>query len=628
MNLVLGNIGNTITYHEALDAELPDTRGLAGLVQAIRDGEVSTLLVLGGNPAHNAPADLDFAGAISDVTNVVRLGERVDETSRLASWHLPQAHFLEAWGDVRAADGTPSVIQPLIEPLFGGKSAVELLGLAATGAEAAGYELVRETWRGLLPAETFDAAWNRVLHDGLLAGSELPAASPGIVLGVGREIVAELTAASVSGQEGLALVLAASPAVFDGRWANNAWLQELPDAITKLTWGNAAQLSPATAAGLGVKNEDVARLSYGERSLELPVWIVPGQADDTVVVHLGYGRASGGRVADGVGTDAYPLRTVAALHDAPGASLVGTGVRYELAQTQDHGSLEEPDLGQREGRRRPLVQESSLAGYREDPEFAKHHAVLPVEESMWKEFEYTESPQWGMTIDLNSCTGCNACVIACQSENNIPVVGKDQVRRGREMHWIRLDRYFDGEVSDPSVVFQAVPCQMCENAPCEQVCPVSATVHDKQGLNLMVYNRCIGTRYCSNNCPYKVRRFNYYNFTKDTPEVTQLAKNPEVTVRSRGVMEKCTYCLQRISAAQIDARLGGREVRDGEIQTACQQACPAQAIQFGDILDRNSAVAGMKRQDRNYTLLDELYTKPRTSYLAKLRNPNPELADG
>jgi molybdopterin-containing oxidoreductase family iron-sulfur binding subunit len=617
LNAALGNGGVTVSYHEPLDAALPSRASLAALCAAMSGGAVTTLVILDGNPVYDAPADLDFTAALAKVANVVTLADRVDETSRLAAWHLPRAHFLESWGDTRALDGPASVVQPLILPLYGGRSEAEVLAHLATGREASGYDLVRETWTGILGAPGFESKWGRVLHDGVLAGSEprpldiAPAARP----------LADLAAATPpapAGNGAYEIVFMASPAVHDGRFANNGWLQELPDTIGKIVWDNPALLSPAAAAALGVRDEDVVRIESGGRAVEAPVHVLPGLEDGTVALTLGYGRTAAGRIGDGVGVDVYRLRSSAAPDLAPGATMARTGARRPLATTQEHGSMEG----------RPIVLETTVDEYRRDPA-ALHeggHAFEPT--PLFDEKKYEHGPQWGMTIDLNSCVGCNACVVACQSENNIPVVGKDQVRRGRQMHWLRIDRYFAGEPGDPSpeVVVQPIPCMHCENAPCEQVCPVAATVHDEQGLNVMVYNRCIGTRYCSNNCPYKVRRFNFYNFTKDTPESLKLAHNPDVTVRARGVMEKCTYCTQRINAARIDARLAGRAPADGDVVTACQQACPTQAITFGDLFDAGSRVARSAKDPRNYALLEELHSRPRTTYLAKLRNPHPALA--
>jgi MoCo/4Fe-4S cofactor protein with predicted Tat translocation signal len=636
LNSYLGATGKTVSYYETRDASLPSVASLESLVSGMKAGTVRTLVVLGGNPVFDAPADLDFAAAMARVPEVIALGHGADETSSKATWHIPRAHYLESWGDARAVGGAISVVQPLILPLFGGRSPIELLGVMASGEDRPGYDLVRETWTPILGEAGFDKKWNHVLNDGLLAGSGLPEIAPD----PGAKPLAELAAAASGGQggSGLEIVFLPSASVHDGRFANDAWLQELPDPLTKLTWDNPALVSPKTAESLGVTNGDVVRLEYGGRSLELAVWILPGVADGLVAVTLGYGRSHAGRVGSGVGFDTYTLRRSAAPGFDGGATLAKVGRTYPLSTTQHHGSMEG----------RPLVRESTLAELEEAG--GEHHAGRPAaappsvpgesgapaphgvfgEESehfsLWKEHKYDQGHQWGMTIDLNACIGCNACMVACQSENNVPVVGKVQVAKYREMHWVRVDRYFSGDPSgSPEMVFQPVPCMQCEDAPCEQVCPVAATVHDAQGLNVMVYNRCIGTRYCSNNCPYKVRRFNFFNFTKDTPEILKLAMNPDVTVRARGVMEKCTYCTQRINRAKIDTKLAGRELRDGDVKTACQQACPASAIEFGDIRDASSRVAKAKADPRNYALLEELNTKPRTTYLSKVRNPNPAL---
>src|SRR5687768_10132615 len=637
LNTSLGNTGKTVSYFETRDAALPSVSSLASLVSGMTTGAVQTLVILGGNPVFDAPADLDFASAMAKVPHSIALGHSIDETSSKTEWHIPRAHYLESWGDARAVGGPLSVVQPLVLPLFGGRTAVEVLGLMVEGKDRPGYDIVRETWRPILGEGEFDTRWNRVLHDGLLAGSELPEVAPGLT----AQPLAEL-ARSVGGAAGGGLEVAflPSPSLHDGRFANDGWLQELPDPLTKLTWDNPALVSPKTAEMLGLANEDVVRLDYAGRSLELPVWILPGMADGTVALTLGYGRSHAGRIGSGVGFNAFSVRNSKAPGFDSGVSLTRLARTYPLSATQDHGSMEG----------RPIVRESTVAELRsrtaagaepaESPQGEEAPAAHPAGEvgahgvfaeepehfSLWKEHAYDQGPQWGMTIDLNSCIGCNACMTACQSENNIPVVGKVQVKRQREMHWVRVDRYFSGDPSgSPEVVFQPIPCMQCEDAPCEQVCPVAATVHDQQGLNVMVYNRCIGTRYCSNNCPYKVRRFNFFNLTKDTPGILKLAMNPEVTVRARGVMEKCTYCTQRINRTKIDAKLAGRELRDGDVKTACQQACPASAIEFGNLRDQSSRVVKAKADPRNYALLDELNTKPRTTYLAKVRNPNPDL---
>ncbi len=650
LNTYLGNTGRTVSYYETKDAALPSVGSLASLVSAMKEGAVQTLVVLGGNPVFDAPADLDFASAMAEVPHSIALGHTVDETSSKAEWHIPRAHYLEGWGDARAVGGTLSVVQPLILPLFGGRTPVEVLGLMVGGQDRPGYDIVRDTWRPILGEDEFDTKWNRVLHDGLLAGSELPEVVPEftgepfaeLARSIGGRAAGSAGAAGES-PAGLEIVFLPSPSVHDGRFANDGWLQELPDPLTKLTWDNPALISPTTAESLGLASGDWVRLDYAGRSMELPVWLLPGMTDGVVALTVGYGRSHAGRVGSGVGVNAFTVRGSLALGFDSGARLTRLERTYPLSATQEHGSMEG----------RPVVRESTLTELRSQTAAGTEQAASPDGEgapatghaeaggvsgalgvfeeephlfSLWKEHAYDQGPQWGMTIDLNSCIGCNACMVACQSENNVPVVGKIQVAKGREMHWIRVDRYFSGEPSgSPEIVFQPVPCMHCEDAPCEQVCPVSATVHDAEGLNVMVYNRCIGTRYCSNNCPYKVRRFNFFNFTKDTPDTLKLAMNPDVTVRARGVMEKCTYCTQRINRVKIDARLAGRELRDGDVKAACQQACPASAIEFGDIRDASSLVAKAKADPRNYALLEELNTKPRTTYLAKVRNPNPDL---
>jgi molybdopterin-containing oxidoreductase family iron-sulfur binding subunit len=668
LNTSLGNTGKTVSYYETKDAALASVSSLASLVSSMKAGAVQTLVILGGNAVFDAPADLDFASAMAKVPHSIVLGHAVDETSSKAEWHIPRAHYLESWGDARAVGGTLSVVQPLILPLFGGRTPVEVLGLMVGGQDRPGYDIVRETWKPILGEADFDKKWNRVLHDGLLPGSELPEVVPNLTAqpltelarSVGRlraggasaspaEALAEVggTGATGSGaapggsRSDLEVVFLPSPSLHDGRFANDGWLQELPDPLTKLTWDNPALVSPKTAETLGLASEDLVRLDYAGRSLELPVSILPGMADGVVALILGYGRQRAGRIGSGVGFDTFTVRTSKAPGFDGGAKLTKLARTYPLSSTQNHGSMEG----------RPIVRESTLTELRSElaskpagaesahagdsagaPKGGGIPGALGVFEeephhfSLWKEHAYDQGPQWGMTIDLNTCIGCNACMVACQSENNVPVVGKIQIKKSREMHWLRVDRYFSGEPSgSPEMVFQPVPCMQCEDAPCEQVCPVAATVHDAQGLNVMVYNRCIGTRYCSNNCPYKVRHFNFFNFTKDTPDILKLAMNPDVTVRSRGVMEKCTYCIQRINRAKIDAKLAGRALRDGDVKTACQQACPASAIEFGDLRDRSSRVVKAKADPRNYALLDELNTKPRTTYLAKVRNPNPDL---
>ncbi len=615
LNHALGAYLKTFSLRTLENTTLSDSGSLAKLTEKMKAGDVDTLVMLGGNPVFTSPDDLGFAAALKKVNNRIHLSLHRDETSRQCDWHVPMAHFLEAWSDAQAGESQYSVIQPLIEPLHGGKSAVELLNLLASGEEKSGYELVRETWRKLIP-NGFDKRWRKTLHDGIYNLNKGFSGTAAVRRDVWDNIKKQELFRRSS--DDLELVFTPSHSVYDGRYANNGWLQELPDPVTKLTWDNAALISPATAKEYSLTNGDIVELKLNGRGLEIPVWIVPGQADRTVVLPFGYGRTHAGRVGDEVGINTYVLRTTDAMWFATGLQMARTGRRRDdMANTQDHSSMEG----------RPIVREATLEEYRKHPEFAKEMVEHPPLVALWDDHDYSKGYQWGMAIDLNACTGCNACVVACQSENNIPVVGREQVHKGREMHWLRIDRYFNGKPEEAGMVYQPVACQHCENAPCEQVCPVAATVHDKEGLNTMVYNRCIGTRYCANNCPYKVRRFNFFNFTRDLPETVRMAQNPDVTVRSRGVMEKCTFCLQRINRTRRDAKLAGREIRDGEVITACQQTCPTRAIVFGNVNDPNSEVSKIKKRNRNYDLLAELNVKPRTSFMAKIRNPNPELEE-
>ena len=614
INGALGNVGKTIQYREMTDSRLSNRDDLAMLAREMKAGSISTLVILGGNPVYNAPGDLDFESALKNVEHTVHLSAYPDETSKNIEWHVNQAHYLESWGDARSIDGTASIIQPLIAPLFNGISQVEMLNLLTTGDNAPGYDIVRETWMRIIDAGVFESAWRKTLHDGFLKTELKSSPQPQIDYAA---IFQYLQANPMRSEQpnNLEVVFMPSTKMYDGRFANNGWLQELPDTQTKITWDNAALISPKTAKELQVGNEEMANLHDGDRSLAIPVWILPGMADNMVALTLGFGRTSAGKVGNGVGFDTYRLRTTKNHEFGPGLKLEKIDGRYKISQTQNHHAMEG----------RPIVREATLQYYRENPEFAIEMVEVPPLQSLWTEHTYKEGYQWGMSIDLNACIGCNACTIACQSENNIPIVGKEQVARGREMHWIRVDRYFEGDLEDPEIVYQPVPCMHCENAPCEQVCPVNAAVHDHEGLNLQVYNRCIGTRYCSNNCPYKVRRFNFFSYTSKMPEVVKMAQNPDVTVRSRGVMEKCTYCLQRIARDKIKAKNEGREISDGEVISACAQTCPTDAIVFGNVGDPNSRVAKMKKQNRNYAMLAEYNTRPRTTYLARLRNPHPEL---
>jgi molybdopterin-containing oxidoreductase family iron-sulfur binding subunit len=666
INEALGNVGSTVTYTQTAESQpMNQLAGLQELVGEMYAGTVEFLLILGGNPVYTAPADLNFAAALQRVPARAHLSLYEDETSALCQWHIPEAHFLEAWSDVRADDGTATIIQPLIAPLYSGKSAHEVVS-AIDGRERSGYDLVREHWSGVTGLSTqvpaapapapaapvaplpppvapvvpapapsvapgnteappappplpiaaapvpqlspFDLEWRRWLHNGVIPDTAFAARTVAVVGGFAPP-------ASAAAAAGLEIVFRPDPSVYDGRFANNAWLQELPKSLTKLTWDNAALVSPATAARLSLISGDVVDLKQGDRTVRMPVWLAPGQSPDTLTLHLGYGRTRAGRAGNGTGFNVNPLRTTAALDTLTGVELVKTGESYQLASTQDHWSLEG----------RNLVRVGTVAQHAADPQFVQKLEIQPLASlTMYGDFKY-EGYAWGMAIDQNVCTGCNSCVVACQAENNIPVVGKGQVLNGREMHWLRIDRYYTGDIENPDTYHQPMLCQQCENAPCEVVCPVSATVHNDEGLNDMVYNRCVGTRYCSNNCPYKVRRFNFLLYQDwDTPSL-KLQRNPDVTVRSRGVMEKCTYCVQRINLARVSAKLEDRDIRDGEVVTACQSACPTEAIVFGNVNDPNSRVARLKASSLNYGLLVELNSRPRTTYMAIVRNPNTEL---
>ncbi len=605
LNDALGNVGRTVIYTDPVEAApVNQTESLRELTAAMNAGEVELLVIIGGNPVYTAPADLAFADALARVPFRVHLGLYADETAALCDWHIPQAHPLEAWGDVRAYDGTITIQQPLIAPLYGGKSAYELLSALLGDATKTSHEIVRGYWEAQRGSEGFDRFWQTTLHDGVVAGSALP---PRAVT-----LVAQWPAATAA-PEGLEIIFRPDPTIWDGAFANNGWLQELPKPLTKLTWDNVALVSPATAQRLRLSNEQVIELTYRGRTLRAPAWVQPGHADEAITLFLGYGRTRAGHVGTGAGYNAYALRVADAPWFDGGLAVRATGDRYALAGTQHHFMMEGRDL----------VRSGTLAEFQADPEFI-HHGRHAAEASLYPPHPYP-GYAWGLSIDLGACIGCNACVIACQAENNIPVVGKEQVARGREMHWIRIDHYFAGDLDRPEVYHQPVPCMHCENAPCEPVCPVAATVHSPEGLNEMTYNRCVGTRYCANNCPYKVRRFNFLQFTDYHTESLKLLNNPDVTVRARGVMEKCTYCVQRINVARIAAEQAGRTIADGEVVTACQQTCPTQAIVFGNINDPNSRIARRRASPLNYALLEELNTHPRTTYLARLRNPNPEI---
>ncbi len=607
LNDALGNIGSTVRYVMPAAARPANhTAELTELVNAMQSGSVRALIILEGNPAYTAPASLPFARAIDNVPFTAKLGLYHDETSHIVDWSLPGTHFLETWGDARAFDGTITIQQPLILPFYGGKSSIEVLGAVAGNASADGYTLVRNYWRANVTG-SFDDFWRESVYRGVVAGSASPVVAIGNAQAGGN--------LPQSAEYELSLVL--DSAVLDGRYANNGWLQELPRPLTKLTWDNAALVAPATAERLGLKTGDLVRLASNGREVTAPVWLQPGHADGAVTLTFGFGRTAAGNVGNNVGVNAYQLLDAAATGAQP-VTITKVAGSHKLVSTQMHHALEGT------GEARHIVRYGTAEEFRAHPDHPDFvHPVPHMHEDLYPDFEYT-GYKWGMVIDQTVCTGCNACVVACQSENNIPIVGKDQVAVGREMHWIRVDSYYGGSIDEPEFFSQPMPCQHCEKAPCEPVCPVGATVHDSEGLNVMVYNRCVGTRYCSNNCPYKVRRFNWLQYAELSTTSTELslANNPDVTVRSRGVMEKCTYCTQRISLARIDASNENRRISDGEVVTACQAACPTQAIVFGDLNDPSANVVAVKSSPLNYYMLEELQTFPRTTYLAKVKNPN------
>ena len=614
MNVSLGNVGKTVFYTDPIEANPVDqVASLQDLVKDLDAGAVDLLLIVGGNPVFNAPVELGLRDRIPKARMRAHLNLYDDETSRACQWRLPETHYLEAWGDARAFDGTATIQQPLIQPLYGGKSAYEVLQMFTEQPEMGGREIVKAYWASQHTGADFEAWWRRAVHDGVVANTAFPTKAPALH---GENISGPARSPRLGGK--FEVIFRPDPAIYDGRFANNGWLQELPRPITKLTWDNAAIVSPGTAHILGVDTGDMLQLTYQGRSLRAPAWIQPGHVDGAVTLHLGYGRTRAGRAGTGVGFNPYGLRTAEALWHDGGLDAKKVEGSYVFATTQNEHTLDT---------RRHIFRAADIEDYKKNPESVHAGSEDPPRGlTLYPEWKY-EGHAWGMAIDLTSCTGCSACVVACQAENNIAVVGKDQVRRGRAMQWLRVDSYYKGEINDPEIDNQPVTCMQCENAPCELVCPVQATNHSSEGLNDMVYNRCVGTRYCSNNCPYKVRRFNFYLYSDyETPSL-KLLHNPDVTVRSRGVMEKCTYCVQRINAAKIDAEKEGRKVRDGEIQTACQATCPTEAIIFGDVNDPDSRVSKMKAEKLNYGMLADLNTRPRTTYLAELRNPNPEIGE-
>ena len=610
MNQKLGGAGSGVYYTDAVEANpIDQVASMRQLVDDMTAGEVDLLVIAGGNPVYDAPVDFDLERALEHVPFRVNLSPYTNETSNLCHWHIPESHFLESWSDARAYDGTASIVQPLIKPLYNSKSAHELVGVLSGQSGRNAYDLVREYWNLQYFGDDFETDWRTWVHDGVIPDTAHYPLEPML-----NEPLTLPRPAPLTDDGEIHIAFRPDPLIWDGRLANNGWLQETPQPITKLTWDNAALLSPATAKRLGLHNEQVVELGVGEHSVRAPVWIVPGQAENLVTCHLGYGRWQAGHIGGGAGFSAYALRPSTNPWHASELRLTKTYDRHALASTQDHHSMEG----------RHLVRYGDLDDYQKRPHFVHDGVHEPDDDfTLYPRRQYTGN-QWGMAIDLSACIGCNACSLACQAENNIPIVGKDEVLVGREMSWIRIDRYFT-DLDDPQILHQPIPCQQCETAPCEVVCPVTATSHSEEGLNDMIYNRCVGTRYCSNNCPYKVRRFNWLQYVdRDSPSL-KLQRNPDVTVRARGVMEKCTYCTQRINAQRIESKKRGQPIADGSILTACQQSCPTQAIAFGNINDPDSQVTRWKSSPLNYGILTELNTRPRTTYVARVSNPNPDM---
>ena len=639
INNALGNVGKTVVLGPAA-ADLPSGDQIAdfkALVADLNGSKVDWLVILNANPIYDAPADLEFAAAFDKAKTIAHLGSHMDETGQIAHWHIPAAHYLESWSDAQAYDGTVSIVQPLIDPLYGGKSAHAVIQVLLNEPGLSAYEAVRETWNPIIKGD-FETGWRKALHQGWIDDT---ASGKDLILGVnGTKLSSKVPTPSPKDTTGntVEIIFRPDPNVYDGRWANVGWLQELPKPVTSLSWDNAALVSGATLTRLGLEEDDIVELTVAGRKVKAPVIVAPGHPDNSVTVHLGYGREFAGRVGSGAGFNAYLIRTSDAPFYATGSIRKVEG-KWGLAVTKSHfqdhrgkrfgeqgngnNSLEADEAISERG----IIRYATLDEYKADPGFANEgesHPKTEKDTTLFPNWEYKENA-WGMSIDMNSCTGCNACIVSCYAENNIAVVGKQQVRIGRNMQWLRIDTYFEGDLAAPRAHFQPMACQHCENAPCEQVCPVGATVHTPEGLNAMIYNRCVGTRYCSNNCPYKVRRFNFLLYSDYETESLKLLRNPDVSVRSRGVMEKCSYCVQRISAAKIEADKENRAVRDGEIVTACQQACPASAITFGNINDKQSKVAKLHADERSYQVLADINTRPRTKYVAAVLNPNQEL---
>jgi molybdopterin-containing oxidoreductase family iron-sulfur binding subunit len=606
---------------------------IKALVADLNAGKVDWLVMLNSNPIYSAPADLEFASALGKAKIVAHLGSHVDETGSITDWHIPAAHFLESWSDARAYDGTVSIIQPMIDPLYGGKTSHDVFQTLLDEPSLSAYEAVRETWKPVIKGD-FETGWRKALHQGWIENTANVAGGLG-----NAPVYSGLKVPAPSSKDSIEIIFRPDPNIYDGRWSNVGWLQELPKPVTNLSWDNAALVSGATLTRLGLEEDDIVELTVQGRKVNAPVIAVPGHPDNSVTVYLGYGRQQG-RVAQGAGFNAYLIRTSDAPFYTTGSikKLDGKwGVAITKSHFQDHrgarfgqqgngnNSLEADEAINERG----IIRYATLDEYKKNPDFAfegEGREKTNRDTSLFPDWDYKQNA-WGMSIDMNSCVGCNACIVSCYAENNIAVVGKQQVRIGRNMQWLRIDTYFEGDLSAPRAHFQPMMCQHCENAPCEQVCPVGATVHTPEGLNTMVYNRCVGTRYCSNNCPYKVRRFNFLLYSDYETESLKLSRNPDVSVRSRGVMEKCSYCVQRITAARIEADKENRAIRDGEVVTACQQACPASAISFGNLNDKTSKVAKLQAGERSYQVLADLNTRPRTMYVAAVVNPNSELQD-
>jgi MoCo/4Fe-4S cofactor protein with predicted Tat translocation signal len=665
LNSSLGAVGKTVIYTETVNP-MPSEQvaDLKSLVADMNAGKVQWLVILGVNPIYSAPSDLLFQDAFAKVPVTVALGSHVDETGAIANWHINKAHYLESWSDARAYDGTISIIQPMIDPLYGGKSAFDVFQTLLENSQISAYSVVAANAKTYIKGD-FAAGWRKALHDGWVDGTAFTAKAGG----AGKSAVASFPIPSTA-SNGLEVSFRPDPSIYDGRFANVGWMQELPKQVTNLSWDNAAIMSINTMADLKLEESDPVKVSFDGREFIAPALMAPGHPDGVITVHLGFGRGvQAGRVAQGVGFDAYQIRRSDAPLFVAGVTAVKVPGTYELCVTKVHNiehrgsfaqhDLEKPlsdkegvySLAGHEAMERSIIRYATVAEVKKNPNFAHEGGAsgtlidkvgyspqgekVPHDNSFfpdaWKYDEKDPSTlkiqnAWGMAIDLNSCIGCNACVVSCYAENNIPVVGREQVKVGRIMQWLRIDTYFEGDLHAPKAHFQPMACQHCENAGCEQVCPVGATVHTPEGLNTMVYNRCVGTRYCSNNCPYKVRRFNFLLYSDYDTESLKFMRNPDVSVRSRGVMEKCSYCVQRIEAAKITADKENREIREGEIVTACQQACPTSAITFGNINDKASKVAKLKAEERDYQVLADLNFRPRTTYTAGVINPHPELA--